>query len=254
MSVVGIELFREALKGHEDSYVLIGGSACDLLMEAQGVRFRATKDLDIVALTQGDDVGFARALWSFVKDGGYEPWKGSDEHLHFYRFVEPKIATYPHMIELFARHPEFKLADEESEIAPLPFDEDVSSLSAILLDDDYYQFVLEGLTDIGGITILDAAHLIPLKMKAHIDLKAKHAAGMHVNSADLKKHRKDVFRLLQLISTEERIELTPKLIIDAQSFMETTLEPGFRIDQLSIGIELEDARNMLKSIYGLHDD
>lgn len=32
MSVRGIELFRDAMRGHEDSYVLIGGSACDLLM------------------------------------------------------------------------------------------------------------------------------------------------------------------------------------------------------------------------------
>lgn len=36
MSVLGIELFREAMRGHEGSYALIGGSACDLLMEAQG--------------------------------------------------------------------------------------------------------------------------------------------------------------------------------------------------------------------------
>lgn len=119
MSVAGIGRFREAMRGHEGSYVLIGGSACDLLMEAQGERFRATKDLDVVALAQGDDAGFASALWSFVREGGYEPWKSSDGNVHFYRFVKPSKPGYPHMIELFARHPDFRLADEEGDIVPL---------------------------------------------------------------------------------------------------------------------------------------
>lgn len=254
MSVKGIELFRDAMRGHEDSYVLIGGSACDLLMGAQGARFRATKDLDVVALSQGDDVGFAAALWSFVREGGYEPWASSDGTLRFYRFVKPRAIGYPHMIELFARHPDFKLTTEESDITPLPFDEDVSSLSAILLDDDYYQFILGGLVEIEGISTLDAAHLIPLKMKAHIDLAAKHASGMHVNGVDLKKHRKDVFRLLALVPTDTRFTLPDKLAKDALSFIETAREPGFRIDQLSLGIGLEDAIATIEGIYGIAEE
>lgn len=251
MSVRGIELFRDAMRGHEDSYVLIGGSACDLLMGAQGERFRATMDLDVVALSQGDDAGFAAALWSFVREGGYEPWTSSDGTLCFYRFVKPKETGYPHMIELFARHPGFRLAAEKSVIAPLPFDEDVSSLSAILLDDDYYQFILEGLVEVEGISTLDAAHLIPLKMRAHIDLAAKHASGAHVNTVDLKKHRKDVFRLLALIPTDTRVTLPAKLAEDALSFIETVHEPGFRIDQLSLGIGLDEAIAMIEVTYGI---
>lgn len=46
----------------------------------------------------------------------------------------------------------------------------VSSLSVILLNDDYYRFLLEGRTVIDGISILDAEHIIPLKMKAWLDL------------------------------------------------------------------------------------
>ncbi len=251
MSVAGIDLFREAMRGHEDSYCLIGGSACDLLMEVEGARFRATKDLDIVALSQNDSAGFAGALWSFVRDGGYEPWKSADGTMHFYRFVKPKVPGYPHMIELFARHPDFRLTDEESEIAPLPFDEDISSLSAILLDDDYHQFILGGLTSVGDVSTLDAAHIIPLKMRAHIDLAAKHAAGRHVNDADLKKHRKDVFRLLALITPSKRVPLRAKLADDARSFIETAYEPGFRIDQLSLGLSLDEAIALLKEIYML---
>ena len=69
---------------------------------------------------------------------------------------------------------------------PLHIDDEVSSLSAILLNDDYYRFLLDGRTVIDGISILDAEHIIPLKMKAWLDLKSKKAEGIHVNARDIK--------------------------------------------------------------------
>lgn len=46
--VKGIELFRTAFAGFADSYILIGGAACDVLLERAAVPFRVTHDLDIV--------------------------------------------------------------------------------------------------------------------------------------------------------------------------------------------------------------
>jgi hypothetical protein len=46
--VRGMEVFREHFADFADCYVLIGGAACDLLMEEAGLLFRVTKDLDIV--------------------------------------------------------------------------------------------------------------------------------------------------------------------------------------------------------------
>ena len=43
---------------------------------------------------------------------------------------------------------------------PLHIDDEVSSLSAIPLNDDYYRFLLDGRTVIDGISILDAEHSI----------------------------------------------------------------------------------------------
>ena len=40
------------------------------------------------------------------------------------------------MIELFTRKPEAVILPEDAVISPLPIDENVSSLSAILLNDD----------------------------------------------------------------------------------------------------------------------
>lgn len=66
--VAGLDRFRErfARRGHQ--YALIGGSACDLLLEQAGLSFRATKDLDIVPLAEALDAGFGRDFWAFVRD------------------------------------------------------------------------------------------------------------------------------------------------------------------------------------------
>ena len=44
------------------------------------------------------------------------------------------------MIELFTRKLDAIQLPEDAVLTPLPIDEDISSLSAILLDDDYYEF------------------------------------------------------------------------------------------------------------------
>lgn len=43
--VIGVDRFRTHFAGHEHQYVLIGGAACDLVMDEVGLDFRATKDL-----------------------------------------------------------------------------------------------------------------------------------------------------------------------------------------------------------------
>ena len=45
--VKGLDIFRERFRPFEGSFTLIGGAACDEWFTAQGVPFRATKDLDI---------------------------------------------------------------------------------------------------------------------------------------------------------------------------------------------------------------
>ena len=41
-----------------------------------------------------------------------------------------------------------------------------------------------------GVSVLDAEHLVPMKMKAWLDLTEKSAHGIHVNERDLRKHRR----------------------------------------------------------------
>ncbi len=67
----GFMKFKEKFKGFENQYVIIGGTACDLIMENEELPFRATKDIDIVLIVESITAEFGRAFWEYVKEAGY---------------------------------------------------------------------------------------------------------------------------------------------------------------------------------------
>ena len=138
--VTGIESFKEWFKGNESQYAIIGGTACDILMTEEGLDFRATKDIDLVLIIEAVDAAFGRKFWDYVKQAGYEHRNKSSGVPQFYRFSHPTSNRYPAMIELFTRKLDAIQLPDDAVLTPLPMDEDISSLSAILLDDDYYDF------------------------------------------------------------------------------------------------------------------
>lgn len=77
--VRGIERFADAMSGCKGGYVLIGEGACSVLFDNEGDSFRATEDLDIVVIVDGEGVEFATALWAFIKAVGYETGKSAME-------------------------------------------------------------------------------------------------------------------------------------------------------------------------------
>ncbi|MDZ4177928.1 MAG: hypothetical protein U1E29_01645 [Coriobacteriia bacterium] len=81
------------------------------------------------------------------------------------------------MLELFSRRPELTEPPADCRLTPLPIAEEVSSLSAILLDDDYYDFVQEGTRADGGLSVLAPEYIVPLKARAWIDLTDRHERG-----------------------------------------------------------------------------
>ena len=175
--VTGIESFKEWFKGNESQYAIIGGTACDILMTEEGLDFRATKDIDLVLIIEAVDVAFGRKFWDYVKQAGYEHCNKSSGVPQFYRFSHPTSNRYPAMIELFTRKLDAIQLPDDAVLTPLPMDEDISSLSAILLDDDYYEFLKQGKVTVDGVTVLDAAYLIPFKAKAWMDLTDRKEAG-----------------------------------------------------------------------------
>lgn len=133
--VTGFTKFKERFHGFEEQYVVIGGTACDLLMENEDMVFRATKDIDIVLIVESITAEFGKAFWEYIKEAEYEHKNKSTGNTQFYRFTSPKSKEYPFMIEIFSKKPEFIVLDENAALTPLPIDDEISSLSAILLND-----------------------------------------------------------------------------------------------------------------------
>ena len=74
-----------------DSFVLIGGAACDLWMGERELRFRATEDLDVVLITDAVDDDFIRSFWNFISEGQYATHQQSQDRPNFYRFFDHVI-------------------------------------------------------------------------------------------------------------------------------------------------------------------
>ena len=223
--VKGMDSFKEWFKGYESSYVVIGGTACDLLMSEAGDTFRATKDVDMVLIVEAMNAEFGSRIWEYVKMAGYEQRlknTGTPEH---YRFINPKTPEYPAMIELFSRRVEGITLPTDAVLTPLPIDDEVSSLSAILLDDDYYEFLRTGTTMSDGVPVLSAGHLIPFKAKAWLDLTERKAKGDQVDSKNIRKHKNDILRLSALLSADFKPALPNTVMNDMRRFFAEVEEP-----------------------------
>ena len=70
--VTGLDTFRRFFAGHNDSYVLIGGAACDVWFSQAGIRYRSTKDFDVVLCVEVVDTAFAERFAAFLEAGGYK--------------------------------------------------------------------------------------------------------------------------------------------------------------------------------------
>ncbi len=245
--VVGMDSFIQKFGDYTDCYTIIGGAACDILMNEADTPFRATKDIDMILVMEARFKEFVKVFWEYILEGGYRfGWKNSEE-VHFYRFTEPK-AGYPAMIELFSREPEY-ISDVPQGIIPVHIDEDVSSLSAILLNDDYYSFMLEGRKIISGVSVLDTEHIIPFKMYAWLDLKNRKESGEHVNERDLKKHKNDVFRLLQIVDIDTKVESFGMVKTNIDRFLEEISHESINFSQLGLPFDMEEALGYLNAMY-----
>lgn len=245
--VAGMESFIQKFRDYSDCYTIIGGAACDILMSEAETPFRATKDIDMILIMEAQFKEFAKAFWEYIIEGEYRfGWKNSEE-VHFYRFTEPKDG-YPVMIELFSREPEY-IKDVPQGIIPIHIDEDTASLSAILLNDDYYNFMLAGRRNISGVSVLNTEYLIPFKMFAWLDLKDRKQRGEHVNEKDLKKHKNDVFRLLQIADIDTKIESTGMVQTNIERFLKEIVLESINFKQLGLPFDMEEAIGYLNAIY-----
>lgn len=203
--VRGIDVFRDRLAAFRESFIVIGGTACDLNLQSYG-GFRRTRDIDMIVVTESVDAEFANALHAFLKEGGYECYISRDRKPHYYRFVSPKNPAFPLQIEMLSH----SLLPERSDrpFTPISLDEGIRSLSAIVLDPDYYEYAKSHRDYSLGVPCLTAEALVVFKCAAYLNLLAdRERNSASVRSEDLNKHRNDVFRLLGSMPEDSHFEL-----------------------------------------------
>ena len=91
---------------------------------------------------------------------------------------------------------------EGAELAPIPVEEGVISLSAILLGDNYFDALRHVRRVIDDISLVYERILIPIKASAFLDLAQRWANGESADARHIRKQRADVFRLTQLLPGE----------------------------------------------------
>lgn len=247
--VKGLRSFQEWFHGYEEQYTIIGGTACDLLMSAGGLDFRATKDIDLVLIIEAVTPEFGKHFWGYVIQAGYEHRNKSTGEPQFYRFSRPKNEEYPFMIELFTRRTDAVKLPENAVLTPLHMDDELSSLSAILLSNEYYEFLLRGRVRSNGITILDAGYLIPFKAKAWIDLTDRKSAGEKIDSKNIRKHKNDILRLSALLGQNTKVNVTPEIYRDIQVFLEAMSRESADTKQLGLTRTGDEILEILRNTY-----
>jgi hypothetical protein len=250
--VRGIESFKSHFADFKDRYVLIGGTASSLAMEELGETFRGTKDLDIVLCIEALDKEFAASFWDYVQAGGYENRQKSTGKRLLYRFYAPKDSSFPEMLELFSRVPDALQIGADSHLTPIPVGEEVSSLSAILLDEAYYSLIHERKREVDGLMIIGAECLIPLKARAYADLLERRESGEKIDSKDIKKHRNDIFRLYMVLNPRDKPIVGNVIISDLLKAFNLLSSDTIDLKALGVpGATVAEILKELEAFYGV---
>ena len=255
--VMGLDTFREYFKGFESCYALIGGAACDYWLSRVGLQARVTKDLDLVIIIESLDSNFVSRFWEFTRRGGYVAYTDKQSQNHYFRFENPTASGYPEMLELFSRRPDAIYPAFPGAYTVIPVDAGIASLSAILLDDEYYNFILATLEHHEDLSLISAAGLIPLKARAFLDLSERKASGQDIDSRDIVKHKNDIYRLALILGEEPLPAVTESIRNDLKGFFD--LVPVSAIDlsvlrketRFRLPIDGEALMSRINSVYGL---
>ncbi len=257
--VKGLEKFKEHFAGFEDNYVIIGGTACDIALRDTDMRPRATDDIDMILVVEKMTPEFGQRFWDFIVEGEYETRqrKREDKELvvELFRFINPKNG-FPVQIELLSKFPDVLGKPTGFHLTSIPVGEEIPSLSAILLDEEYYRHTIDSSIIEEGIRIADPLSLLCLKVKAFLNLTEEKKTNPNVRSVDIKKHRDDIFKLLAMrIDPFTTVELSATMKDEVSVFI-STMEESFPNQSLRDSLQRtdDDIRGFLdimKEIFGV---
>jgi hypothetical protein len=216
--VNGLAKFKEYFDSYSDNYVIIGGTACDIIMDDAGFIPRTTKDIDIILVIEALNSDFVKMFWQFVVDGNYEKKEHSGDQRKYYRFMNPENHEFPYQIELFSKKPDLIVFNKDSYLTPIPVDEDLSSLSAILLSEEYYSYLIEHSVVENGLHLAKTEALICLKAKAFLEISTRIEEGSNEDKKHLRKHKNDIFRLTVMLAENDLFILPETIKANMQDF------------------------------------
>jgi hypothetical protein len=253
--VVGLALFIQHFELYTDHYILIGGSACDWQMEQKGLPFRSTKDIDLMLIVEVLSDEFVNHFWQFIKDGEYAIAQAGDKK-QFYRFIKPQAVGFPSMIELFCRRPDLIKEIEGMHLTDVPTNEESSSLSAILLDEEYYKFTLANTQLIDGLHLANDFALICLKARAFLNNTKRKADGQEVRSEEISKHKNDVIRLTATLTPSIKVQIPEIIKQELIEYINTIRKENPDIKQLlkeqgTVDITLKQIIEQLENTFDL---
>ncbi len=89
-------------------------------------------------------------------------------------------------------------------------------------------------------------------MRRALRAHSNNAAGAPVDSGDVKKHRNDVFRLLQLLAADAAIDMPETIADDLRAVLAAmTADDTFKPADIKLRISREEALARLSSAYRL---
>lgn len=245
--MAGVEFLSNYMSDFKDDYVLIGGNACALHFTEVGADFRETVDLDVVLVIETIKEDFYRRLSDFLVSNKYEGkvFKGSNPGGAAYRFILPeehRAANKPTQIELFTRKPEYfdNAMYPDGHITPIQTGKAVSNFSAIILDDELYEYILGSRKVVKGVTTVNLECLLGLKSIAWHSNQELFDAEKIKNHIDVIKHPNDMLRIISILPEEEIVY--PKKLFESIQYSKSKFEDGSMIAHIDPGlIDIETA-------------
>lgn len=214
--VRGYERFARHFADFADQFIIIGGTAVQLIRGDDAPHPRTTRDIDLLIVSEKMSHEFAAAFHAFLSAGGYRCYISREGHPRFYRFLAPRGGDYPEMIELLSSSP----FAGDSGFMPLQ-DVPSASMSAIVLDREYYECARANRVLENGMPCLSREALVVFKTAAYLNLLEEYRqTGDPLRLHDTKKHRRDVFTLVREAPPNVSMDVTASIRARLHDFIE----------------------------------
>ncbi|WP_421318376.1 hypothetical protein [Aeromonas veronii] len=246
----GEAFLTEYMQKYTDDYILIGGNACALNFKNIGADFRATVDLDIVLITESANDHFYEHLWNYILEHGYEGkvYKGDNTGGSAYRFIQPeenRMPNVPVQIELFSRKPEYfdAVLAKKPHITPIKTGQGISNFSAILLDDNVYEFIRSSRTSLERISTVNLECLFGLKSVAWHNNQVLFDEKKINDKSTVLKHPQDMVSIVGVIAdpknTSFPIPIFESLQYSRARFLSEDVRAELQASQSEIDLTIE---------------